>query len=185
MLLHVSWDKVGTIRPVWKDGHHPVLEIPAAMQKNDTDESIPLHPWFEDVLRETPEGQRSGWVFNPASLQLKLGRGENHQRPDAEWVCKVIGRIGKEAGIEVEAADEHTGRPVKYATAHDLRRSCGERLREAGVPPGHLPGDATLFVGDNPQALRLGRCSERRRGVAVSAGSKRESGGGEARRLSW
>ena len=134
-LMHVSWDKPGTIRPVWKDGRHPILEIPATMQKNDTDETIPLHPWFEAVLLETPEGQRTGWVFNPASLQLKLGRGENHPRPDAEWVGKVIGRIGKEAGIEVEPSDEHTGRPTKYATAHDLRRSCGERLREAGVPP--------------------------------------------------
>lgn len=48
---------------------------------------------------------------------------------------KVIGRIGKAAGVEVEPADERTGRPTKYATAHDLRRSCGERLRDAGVPP--------------------------------------------------
>ena len=35
----------------------------------------------------------------------------------------------------VQEADERTGRPTKYATAHDLRRSCGERLRNAGVPP--------------------------------------------------
>lgn len=134
-LMHVSWDKPGTIRPVWKDGQHPILDIPAAMQKNDTEESIPLLPWFEAVLDETPAEQRSGWVFNPASLQLKLGRGTRHGRPDAEWVGKIIGRIGKEAGVEVEAADGRTGRPTKYATAHDLRRSCGERLRDAGVPP--------------------------------------------------
>ena len=134
-LMHVSWEKPGAIRPVWKDGKHPVLEIPAAMQKNDTDESIPLHPWFEDVLLETPDGQRTGWVFNPLSLQLKRGREVAPQRPDAEWVGKVIGRIGKEAGVEVEPADERTGRPTKFATAHDLRRSCGERLRDAGVPP--------------------------------------------------
>ena len=47
----------------------------------------------------------------------------------------MIAQIGKAAGIEVEPADERTGRPTKFATAHDLRRSCGERLREAGVPP--------------------------------------------------
>lgn len=134
-LMHVSWDKTGTIRPVWKEGRHPLLDIPAAMQKNDTEESIPLLPWFEDVLLETPEGMRKGWVFNPSSLQLKLGRNVRHARPDADWVGKVIARIGKEAGVEVEAADERTGRPIKYATAHDLRRSCGDRLREAGVPP--------------------------------------------------
>jgi integrase len=134
-LMHVSWDKPGTIRPVWKDGQHAILEIPAAMQKNDTEESIPLLPWFEAVLKETPTDQRKGWVFNPSSLQLKMGRKVRHQRPDAEWVGKVIARIGKEAGIEVEPADDRTGRPTKYATAHDLRRSCGERLRDAGVPP--------------------------------------------------
>lgn len=134
-LMHVSWDKPGTIRPVWPDGQLPVLEIPAAMQKNDTEESIPLLPWFETVLLETPLQKRTGWVFNPLSLQLKMGRRARHQRPDAEWVGKVIARIGKAAGIVVEAADERTGRPEKHATAHDLRRSCGERLRNAGVPP--------------------------------------------------
>ena len=134
-IMHLSWDKPGAIRPVWPNGKHPILEIPAAMQKNDTDESIPLHPWFETVLLETPEMNRTGWAFNPVSLQVKQGRQVTSQRPDAEWVGKVIGRIGKNAGIEVDPADERTGRPTKYATAHDLRRSCGERLREAGVPP--------------------------------------------------
>lgn len=82
--MHVSWDKPGAIRPVWKDGKHPILEIPAAMQKNDTEESIPLHPWFEDVLLETPAGQRTKWVFNPSSLQPKRGRSDTPPRPDAE-----------------------------------------------------------------------------------------------------
>ena len=111
------------------------LEIPATMQKNDTEESIPLLPWFEAVLLETPVEKRTGWVFNPVSLQTKIGRRVRHSRPDAEWVGKVISRIGKSAGIVVESADERTGRPTKFATAHDLRRSCSERLREAGVPP--------------------------------------------------
>lgn len=134
-VMHVSWDKPGTIRPVWKPNHHPVLDIPAAMQKNDTEECIPLLPWFESVLLGIPAEARTGWVFEPQSLQLKKGRKVRHRRPEAEWVGKVIGRIGKSAGVIVEPADERTGRPIKYATAHDLRRSCGERLREAGVPP--------------------------------------------------
>ncbi len=105
------------------------------MQKNDTEESIPLLPQFEAVILETPADKRTGWVFNPASLQLKLGRRVRHHRPAAEWVGRVISRIGEKAGIVVQEADEKTGRPTKYATAHDLRRSCGERLRNAGVPP--------------------------------------------------
>ncbi|EAQ82790.1 tyrosine-type recombinase/integrase [Blastopirellula marina] len=105
------------------------------MQKNDTDQTIPLLPGFEALLLKTPEANRTGWAFNPESLQLRLGRKVKHQRPDAEWVGKVISRIGKEAKIIVADADKKTGRPVKYASAHDLRRSCGNRLRNAGVPP--------------------------------------------------
>jgi integrase len=134
-LMHLSWDKPRTIRATWKEGQLAILDIPAAMQKNDTEECIPLLPWFEAVLLETPLEKRTGWVFDPQSLQLKLGRKIRHQRPDAEWVGKVIARIGKKAGIVVEPADERTGRPIKYASAHDLRRSCGQRLRDAGVPP--------------------------------------------------
>lgn len=44
-------------------------------------------------------------------------------------------RIGKKANVIVKPANEKLGHPVKYASAHDLRRSCSERLREAGVPP--------------------------------------------------
>lgn len=105
------------------------------MQKNDTDQRIPLLPWLEKLLLSVPEGERNSWVFNPQLLQTNVGRNSRNIRPQAHWVGKVIGRIGKAAGIEVEPADERTGRPTKYASAHDLRRSCGERLRNAGVPP--------------------------------------------------
>jgi integrase len=134
-LMNLSWDNPNSIRPVWRRGRLPLLDIPAAMQKNDTDEEIPLLPWLEAVLLETPEAERTGWVFRPKSLQTRVGRKVRHTRPDAEWVGKVISRIGKKAGVIVEQADERTGRPIKYASAHDLRRSCGERLRDAGVPP--------------------------------------------------
>ena len=66
---------------------------------------------------------------------MQLGRPIRHGRSRSDWVGKVVSRIGKEADIVVEQADQRTGRPVKYASAHDLRRSCGERLRNAGAPP--------------------------------------------------
>ncbi|MBS0205541.1 MAG: site-specific integrase [Planctomycetes bacterium] len=134
-LMNVSWDKPRTIKPIWQDGLHPVLEIPAAMQKNNRDQEIPLLPGFESLLLETPTELRSGWIFEPKSLQLRLGRGIRHQRPNADWVGRIISRIGKAANIVVEEADPKTGHPEKYASAHDLRRTCGERLRESGVPP--------------------------------------------------
>ena len=77
-LMHVSWNKPGTIHPIWKENSLPILDIPAAMQKNDTEECIPLLPWFETVLLETPSDRRTGWIFEPQSLQSKLGRKVRH-----------------------------------------------------------------------------------------------------------
>ena len=62
-LTNCAWDISGAITPEWKRGRLPVLQIPADMQKNDTEEAIPLLPWFEAVLHETPESRRTGWVF--------------------------------------------------------------------------------------------------------------------------
>jgi integrase len=134
-LMKMSWDIPGTIRPHWKTDQLPILEIPAALQKNDTEQSIPLLPWFEATLFETPQSDRASWIFNPKSLQLKFGRECLSIRPEPDWVGRIISRIGKKANVLVDPADDRTGRPDKFATAHDLRRSCGERLREAGVPP--------------------------------------------------
>ena len=124
-----------TITPEWPKGKLSILIIPAAMQKNDTEEDIPLLPWFEQLLLETPKSERKGWVFNPQSLQTKLGRRVRHGRFDIEWIGKVISRVGKESGIVIKLAAEETGAPTKYVSAHDLRRSFGQRLLEADVPP--------------------------------------------------
>lgn len=133
-LMHLSWDLPNTIRPVWRRGRLPVLEIPAALQKNDTEEAIPLLPGFEALLLQTPEHKRSGWIFEPISLQTKLGRAVRHGRPQAEWVGKIVSKIGKVARVVVDPGDPAKQKPVKYASAHDLRRSCAERLLDAGVP---------------------------------------------------
>jgi integrase len=132
-LMHLHWSDERYIVPHWKRGALPVLSIPAAMQKNDTEESIPLLPGFESLLLETPEPQRFGWVFNPMSLHTKLKRPvRGSERPTAEWVGEVISRIGETAGVIVRPA-AGDGKP-KFASAHDLRRSCAERLISAGVP---------------------------------------------------
>src|SRR5687767_13646992 len=80
-LLHLHWSDERYIVPQWKRGALPTLRIPASMQKNDTEESIPLLPALETLLLETPNGQRFGWVFNPMSLQTKLKRRVRQQRP--------------------------------------------------------------------------------------------------------
>ncbi|QDS99047.1 hypothetical protein [Adhaeretor mobilis] len=64
-LLNVHWTDKQYIVPAWGFGPYPVLSVPAPMQKNDTEEEIPMLPRFEQVLLETPEDARDGWAFNP------------------------------------------------------------------------------------------------------------------------
>lgn len=136
-LMHVSWDDPNCIMPVWPRGSLPVLQIPAAMQKNDTEESIPMLAGLESILAEVPECERHGWVCEPSSLQTKLGRKSSGQRLTSEWVGKVVSRIGKKAGVIVQAAKGEPETPEyrapKYASAHDLRRGLADRLIAAGV----------------------------------------------------
>ena len=105
------------------------------MQKTATEDSIPLLPGFESLLLETPAAERSGWVFCPMSLQGRRGRSAETERLTVDWVKRILSKIGKAAGVVVEQKYRHTGRAFKYASAHDLRRSCAERLLDARVPP--------------------------------------------------
>jgi len=131
-IFHVHWSDPKFIVPQWRDGEHPTLAIPAPMQKNATEESIPLLPGFERLLLRTPVDQRNGWAFNPLSLQYAVGRRPRHGRMNAEWASKVISEIGRESGVVVAPA-AHGNDAAKFASAHDLRRSCADRLVAAGV----------------------------------------------------
>jgi integrase len=133
-LWHVHWTDETEIMPVIRHGLEPVLRIPAQRQKNRTEETIPLVPWFEDLLTETDEADRTGWAFNPETLQSKVKRRKRHGRPTSEWVGRIVSRIGKAAGVVVDPGDPKTEKPAKFASAHDLRRSCAENLIVAGVP---------------------------------------------------
>ena len=69
------------------------------------------------------------------SAQRLLSRPAVHtdRRLTKERVSRVISMIGKEAGVIVQQPNEETGRRLKYASAHDLRRGCAQRLINAGV----------------------------------------------------
>ena len=78
-----------------------------------------------------------------------------HQRPEIDWVSRVIAKIGLKADILVRGTEadkaqyldwkkskvtdpkitSYSGNPVKFASAHDLRRSLADRLRNEGVNP--------------------------------------------------
>ncbi|WP_040763560.1 tyrosine-type recombinase/integrase, partial [Novipirellula maiorica] len=55
------------------------------------------------------------------------------QRLTKDRVGCIIAMIGEEAGVIVRTEDERTNSRVKYASAHDIRRGCAQRLINAGV----------------------------------------------------
>ena len=92
-------------------------------------------PWFDELLQETPEGNRTGWVFEPVSLTVNQKQKTYTERLTTTHVGRVISRVGKAAGVIVDEGDPRTGRGVKYASAHDLRRTFAVRLKRSGMPP--------------------------------------------------
>ena len=78
---------------------------------------VPIVPDFAEFLLKTPRCERKGYVFNP--------RGRQEERRLCEkWVGRLISLIGEAARVKVNT-DAKT-KKVKYASAHDLRRSFGE-----------------------------------------------------------
>lgn len=71
-----------------------------------------------------------------ARLRTRAAR-RTHQsrraRLTTERVSRIIAGIGEEAGVVVRQSAAENGVRVKYASAHDLRRSLAERLINAGV----------------------------------------------------
>jgi integrase len=54
-------------------------------------------------------------------------------RPTTERVSRIICKIGEKARIVVVEPDKQSGRRLKYASAHDIRRGCASRLFDLGV----------------------------------------------------
>jgi len=114
----IHWTDPHYLRPVFS-GKYARLEIPANLQKNDTEEDVPLTPDFSDLLLTVPKAEREGWVFDPPAIRHSNRSGRN-----PEWAGKVLAAIGKQAGI---LTDKN-----KYASAHDLRRTCAQDMMDAG-----------------------------------------------------
>lgn len=107
-MLALHW-KGRTIRPEL-DGKRPMFWIAPEGQKNREGQYLPMAPDFAAFLEALPS--RSGHVFDVPGLEYR--RMDN--------VSNVISDIGKAAKIVVASGDR-----VKYASAHDFRRSFGCR----------------------------------------------------------
>lgn len=74
-----------------------------------------------------------------AKLRKRSERSRSHtaqrrgRRLTKERVSRIISEIGEAADIVVQQPDKESGRRRKYASAHDLRRGCAQRLINAGV----------------------------------------------------
>lgn len=104
-------------------GKRPMLIIPAELDKGGKDRLLPIAPEFAEFLLATLAPERRGPVF-----QLKRRRERYPGTMHLEHVSDVIVRIGKKAGVKVNA---DTG---KCASAHDLRRAFGQRWAARVMP---------------------------------------------------
>lgn len=108
-----------------------------------------LPPEFAEVLAAVPRSARSGRVFK------LLDRGGRPRFFGDDWVGRVVSAIGEKAGVIVNT----TAKGTKFASAHDLRRSFGERWAPRVMPQvlkelmRHESIETTLkyYVGRNAQ----------------------------------
>ena len=115
--LNLSWTDDDLLR-VDLTHEFPLLHIPAALEKGNQDRLLPITPDFGAFLLETPPERRTGHVFH--------ARGRRISRPvDVNWAGRMISAIGKAADVRVSGGGQ--GKREKFASAHDLRRSFGER----------------------------------------------------------
>ena len=128
MLL--SWDETTPFHVLMTD--RPKLRIPAWVEKGHEDRLYPVTPDFAEFLHATPEAQRTGFVFTPT-----FQKGTHVIRyQNSRDVGRVFSAIGLAAKIIVDAGRSKRGlSPVpKYASAHDFRRSFGERWSKLVTP---------------------------------------------------
>lgn len=147
--MELYWDRDDKLC-VDLTGKRPVLRVRAELEKGNQDRQLPISPEFAEFLLRTPEAERTGPVFNPLAKRVKAPRLGTHR------VSEIISAIGEKAGVKVNT--DAQGK-VKFASAHDLRRSFGERWASRVMPQvlmelmRHESIDTTMkfYVGRNAQ----------------------------------
>jgi integrase len=114
--FEVYWDRPDRLC-IDLDGRRPRLRIPAEFEKGHRDRLLPITPDFAEYLLATAEADRHGPIFRPL---MPSGNRANAQRAG-----RMVALFGELARVVVHT-DAKTGK-VKFASAHDLRRSFGTR----------------------------------------------------------
>lgn len=149
--LELYWDRTDKLC-VDLDGKHPMLRIPAGLEKGHRNRLLPMAPEFATLLATVPEAERTGPVFKLPSRHRGHGGRIGWQHAGL-----TVGDIGRKAGVKVE---EREGKPAKCATAHDLRRSFGFRWATRVMPAvlqqlmrhSAIETTMTYYVGKNAEA---------------------------------
>lgn len=149
--LELYWDRDDRLC-VDLSGRFAMLRIPAELEKGHQDRLLPIAPEFEEFLLATDVDDRKGRVFDPRPKR------ENAPALMPHRVGELVTAIGKKAAVKVNT-DVRTGK-VKYASAHDLRRSFGERWAARVFPQvlmelmRHESIETTMrfYVGRNAEA---------------------------------
>ncbi len=111
-----SWDDENQLSVVDIDVRLPMIRIPAGVDKSGRGQLIPMPPDLVKLLKRIPPNRRRGRILPVINQKGTLYRDHN-------VVGKIIAEIGKKAKIVVK----RDGETIKYASAHDLRRSFAER----------------------------------------------------------
>jgi integrase len=186
--LQLSWDDLSRIYPVGLDGDAPMLSIPAELEKGHQDRLIPMATEFAEMLQAVPEEQRTGPVFPLYGRNAGRGKSESPRRLLAPHrVSELVSAIGEKAGIVVQR-DPLDPKRMKYASAHDLRRSYGERwadrveavvlmemMRHANIQT-TLKFYVTRNARRSAEAIRRGYLASQAGAVGSKTGSIKESG---------
>ena len=123
--MELHWSDPSKLRVVDLSKSHPMLLIPGELEKGNEDRILPMPPEFAELLRAVPASQRGGYVFNPlAQRDCYTGR------LTAFHVGTLVTKFGEKAAVVVD----RSGGRVKYASAHNLRRSFGARWAPLVMP---------------------------------------------------
>ncbi|MEZ6038905.1 MAG: tyrosine-type recombinase/integrase [Planctomycetaceae bacterium] len=116
--LNLYWDRLDRISIDLSSGR-PLLRIPAEMEKGNRDRLYPVATEFAEMILAVPEKERHGAFFTVVSKSATPYSRSRHR------IGKIIATLGRKAGI-VTKVDPKSGEK-SFASAHDLRRSFGER----------------------------------------------------------
>ena len=116
--LNLWWDRLDRISIDLNSGR-PLLRIPAEKEKGNRDRLYPVATEFAEMILAVPVSERCGPFFTVLTKDGNPYSRIRHQ------VGKIIAELGRKAGIVVKP-HQKTGEK-EFASAHDLRRSFGER----------------------------------------------------------